>query len=116
MKPKSKSTDATPLDPRYESVASAFVRSKDVTRETGKGFGSGSLKVNGRIFAMITSRGEFVVKLPARRVDELTASRQGRYFEPRPGRRMKEWFVATTHTGWIALAKEAHQFVKKSAK
>jgi len=49
----------------------AFVEDKQVTCDEGKGFGSGALKVNGKIFAMMTSQRKFVVKLPKKRHDEL---------------------------------------------
>jgi hypothetical protein len=39
-----------------------------VTVAEGRGFGSGTLQVNGRIHAMV-SRGRFVVKLPRARAD-----------------------------------------------
>jgi len=39
-----------------------------------KGFGSSAHQVNGKIFAMISSRGSFVVKLPKHRVESLEAS------------------------------------------
>jgi hypothetical protein len=50
-------------------VDRAFRHRANVTLD-GKGFGSSALKVEGRIFAMLTSRSEFVVKLPRERVDE----------------------------------------------
>ena len=37
-----------------------------MTVAKGRGFGSGTLQVNGRIYAMV-SRGRFVVKLPRTR-------------------------------------------------
>jgi hypothetical protein len=76
----------------------------------GKGFGSTGLKRGGKIFAMLGSAGEFVVKLPAPRVDELVAAGEGQYFAPRPGRHMKQWLVASpSNSRWLALAREAHR-------
>ena len=43
-------------------------------------FGSGALKVNGKIFAMLSSKGHFVAKLPAQRVASLDASGDGSQF------------------------------------
>jgi hypothetical protein len=71
----------------------AFAKVRDVTREGRKGFGSGALKVNGRIFAMMSSKGQFVVKLPKQRVDELVSKTKGELFAPSQGRVMKEWVV-----------------------
>ena len=74
------------------------------------------LKVNGKIFAMF-GRGRFVVKLPRERVDEVVSAGKGEHFDPGHGRRMKEW-IAIQHeeAGWIGLAKEAHDFVKRGTR
>ena len=101
-------------NPKYSEVAQAFARRTDVSVRDEKGFGSGALKVNGKIFAMSSLKGEFVVKLPKTRIDELLASGMGKRFEPRPGRVMKEWLVpADEGVDWIELAKEACDFVKR---
>src|SRR5215472_1344158 len=73
-------------DPRFARVVAAVAGKRDVTRESRKGFGSGALKVNGKIFAMMTPRAEFVVKIPKARVDELVKDGIGERFEPGPGR------------------------------
>jgi len=104
---------ATADDPRYGRVVAAFAGNRDVTRETRQGFGSGALKVKGKIFAMMTPRGEFVVKLPRERVDELVRAGAGQRFEPGPGRVMKEWIaLAGQEARWVDLAREARQFTK----
>jgi len=80
-----------------------------------KAFGASGLKVNGKVFAMVSSKGEFVVKLPRDRVDALVASRDGVRFDPGHGRVMKEWFVVspTSTQDWLALAIEALEFVRR---
>lgn len=106
-----KKTPAGVLDPRLAPVQAAFLGDRQVTTG-GTGFGSGALKVGGRIFAMISSRGEFVVKLPRERVDELVGRGQALRFEPGPGRVMNEWAsVHSAPSSWIALAREARRFV-----
>ncbi len=101
-------------NPKYSEVAQAFARRTDVSVGDEKGFGSGALKVNGKIFAMSSSKGEFVVKLPKTRIDELLASGMGKRFEPRPGRLMKEWLLtADQGMDWIELARQACDFVKR---
>jgi hypothetical protein len=81
----------------------------------GKGFGSGALKVGKKIFAMVSSRSEFVVKLPPARVAELVASGRGKYFDAGRGKPMKEWLVVTAgESTWIPLAKEAREFAASS--
>jgi hypothetical protein len=68
--------------------------------------------VNGKIFAM-QAKGKLVVKLPRQRVDELVVSGKGKYFDPGHGKLMKEWAaIDSPEAEWVALAKEAHNFVK----
>jgi hypothetical protein len=80
---------------------------------SGKAFGSRPLKVKGRIFAMLTSHGEFVLKLPPGRVQELIRNEAGHAFESGQGRAMKAWVVLDTAAAgdWLALAREALNFV-----
>jgi len=94
---------------RYAAVVKALLREPDVTQSNKKGFGSTALWTNGKIFALLSSKDEFVVKLSRPRVDALVAAGEGKRFEPGPGRVMKEWFVVETkgEEKWLALAKEA---------
>jgi len=101
-------------DPRFAPVVAAVAGKRGVTRESRQGFGSGALKVNDKIFVMMTPRGEFVVKIPKARVDELVDEGVGERFEPGPGRIMNEWLALDRHPErWTELAKEAYQFVKR---
>jgi hypothetical protein len=83
----------------------------------GPGFGAGALKVNGKIFTMRSSKGQFVVKLPRARVDELVAAGRGARFDPGKGTLMKEWFVpdGATKAALTALAREALAYVGGAA-
>lgn len=112
-KQASKRTAPAALHPAYAKVVKAFARDKHVTPpKPGKGFGSGALKVRGSIFAMMSSKGEFVVKLPKARVDALVAAGKGAYFGPGHGRLMKEWLEMTAgQAQWVKLAREARDFV-----
>lgn len=102
------------LEPVFMRVVNAFAADRQVTHGGGKGFGSGALKVKGKIFAMISSKGEFVVKLPNKRVDQLVESGKGERFDPGHGRLMKEWVViGPGKSDWVKLAKEACDFVKQ---
>jgi hypothetical protein len=95
----------------FDTVVAAFAKQRDVSYG-GKGFGSGALKTNGKIFAMLSSKGRFVVKLPRKRVAELVEAGDGDYFDAGKGKPMKEWLeVSAPPKSWIALAKEAHRFV-----
>jgi hypothetical protein len=100
-------------DAQFAPVVAALAGQRGVTRESRQGFGSGALKVNGKIFAMMTPRAEFVVKIPKARVDELVSQGIGERFEPGPGRVMKEWLALDRlPERWTDLAKEAYRFVK----
>lgn len=84
MKGKTSAPIRTPVrESGFALVVNAFADDRQVTPQgTGKGFGSGALKVNGKIFAMISSKGEFVVKLSEERVNELVAAGKGSRFDP----------------------------------
>ena len=78
----------------------------------GKGFGSNGLRVGGKIFAMLVND-RLVVKLPKQRVDALIAGGEGERFDPGHGRLMREWLslAPESRTDWLALAREAMEFV-----
>ena len=116
MKGKTSAPTRTPVrESRFALVVNAFADDRQVAPPgTGKGFGSGALKVSGKIFAMMSSKGEFVVKLSEERVNELVAAGKGSRFDPGRGRVMKEWLVVPAdHTLWIPLAKEARKLLGK---
>jgi hypothetical protein len=99
------------LAPAFVALITEFTNSPRVSYG-GRGFGARALRVDGRIFAMLDSKGRFVVKLPRTRADDLHARGQAIHFEPVPGRPMKEWLVVTdVKASWLALAREAHQYV-----
>ena len=79
---------------------------------TGGG-GASALKRRGKIFAMLSSKGEFVVKLPQQRVNALIARGDGERFDPGHGRLMKEWVCIEPDAAaeWLSLAREAMAFV-----
>jgi hypothetical protein len=82
----------------------------------GSGFGRGSLKFRGKIFAMLV-RGSLVLKLPADRVTALIAARQGAAFDANKGTAMREWFSLAPDSGldWLSLATEALEFAQLAA-
>jgi hypothetical protein len=104
---------------RFASIVDEFRGDAAVTvpsEEPGQGrkFGSSGLKVKGRVFAMVSSNGEFVVKLPRQRVDELVVMGEARRFDPRRnGKVMKEWAVIAPRSkvDWLQVAREAKTFV-----
>ena len=109
---KSKAKPASPapdLDANFQPIVKAFAADKNVT--LGGRFGSVSLKIQDKVVAMLV-KGKFVVKLPKDRVAELVATAGAEYFDPGHGRLMKEWVaLAGQQERWIALAKEARDFV-----
>lgn len=105
-------------DPRFAAVAKALAREPGVTSGSEAGskpsraFGSSGLKLDGKLFAMMSSRGQFVAKLPAARVDELVARGEGAYFDPGHGRLMKQWITIDDATSWRPLAREALTYAR----
>lgn len=107
-------TEGSKIEQKFSKVGEALSRDRGVTMGAGKGFGSGTLKVDGKIFAMLASGNQFVIKLSEHRVDAFVTAGAGKRFEPRPGRPMKQWLVVESErANWIALAKEACDFVKR---
>ena len=92
-----------------------MLRKRGVEQKADRGFGRGALTVKGKIFAMLSSRGEFVVKLPGDRVAALVASGSGKRFASGPGRVMKEWLVVPPGKEWEARAEEARRFVAENS-
>lgn len=109
--PRQQSAAASGVDPHFAPVVAAFAKHREVTRG-GKGFGSTGLKVNGKLFAFISSKGKFVAKLPRERVAELVSA-GAEHFVPGHGRVMKEWVaVEPGRADLVDLARAAHRFVR----
>jgi len=101
---------------RYEDLVLEFAGVDGVTLpEGGSGFGRGALKYRRKIFAMFV-RGRLVVKLPAKRVDELIETGHGVRFDAnKGGAGMKEWFSLDpgSHLNWQSLANEALDYARR---
>ena len=78
-----------------------------------RGFGASAVRVNDRIFAMV-SHGRIVLKLPAGRVAELIGTGRGEPFDADKGRPMKEWVSLEPGSAqdWLGLSTEALSFVR----
>jgi hypothetical protein len=107
----------TPED-RFAELVELFVGTPGVTpppntAAAGKRFGSSALKINNRIFAML-SDGRLVVKLPRERVEALIAADEGAPFDAGKGKPMKEWLAVDPehHSRWGTLSREALEFVR----
>lgn len=96
---------------RYAALVEELVGGFGVTPPgAGRAFGAAALKVDGRIFAML-SHGNLVVKLPKSRVDALIADGTGGPYDAGKGSPMKEWLAVSPDADWSALAREALAFV-----
>ena len=104
----------TPED-RFEKLVDEFEPEAGVTPPgaSAAGFGSGALRVNRKIFAMLV-RGRLIVKLPAARVSALVAAGEGVPFDANKGTPMKEWLALDPDSalGWGPLAREALGYVR----
>jgi hypothetical protein len=96
----------------FESLCDEYAGRDGVTvPEGGSGFGSNAIKINKSIFAMLVSD-QLVVKLPAARVSELIAAREGVPFDAGKGKPMKEWVGLTVDDATAReLVAEAIAFV-----
>jgi hypothetical protein len=76
-----------------------------------------ALKINKKMFCMF-SHGDFVVKLPNKRVEELISSGNGFPYDPGNGKIMKEWAIIPEKYAnkWIEYALEAKTFALTLAK
>lgn len=92
----------------YREVAARL----GVEPETGGGFGAGTLKAGGRIFAMLNDE-RLVVKLPAPRCQELVDAGVGALFDGGKGKPMRQWLALPTVdlATWATLCAEARAFV-----
>lgn len=103
---------ADPAEVAFEELVERFRADPAVMPPAGgAGFGAAGLKVDGKLFAML-SKGALIVKLPRERVDELVGTGTGTRFDPGHGRVMKEWIEVPVarNRRWRRLAEEAQEF------
>jgi TfoX/Sxy family transcriptional regulator of competence genes len=94
----------------FDAVRTAFAGVPDIGEK--KMFGAAGISTGGKFFAM-EYKGALVVKLPAERDDALIAGGIASRFDPGHGRPMKEWAsFAPGSADWVAMAREAYDFVK----
>ena len=67
----------------FAAIVQAFSRNLDILPPTGPRSGAPALQVNDTIFAMLSSQGEYVVKLPRWRVEALVPAGDGECLGPR---------------------------------
>jgi hypothetical protein len=99
---------------QYADLVDELVGRQGVTPpERGSGFGRSAVRYNGKIFVMLV-RGRLTLKLPERRVAELTAAGEGEPFDANKGKPMREWISLRPDSGlaWLPLAAEALDFAR----
>ena len=101
---------------RYEDLVDELIGMPGVTPPRGGGgFGRSALRFDNKIFAMLV-RGRLVLKLPAERIDALTAAGAGVRFDANKGTAMKEWLSLDpgSQQPWLPLAREALDFARSA--
>lgn len=95
----------------WSKVKQHFLKMSDVQKQ------GESLKTKKKMFVMF-SKGNYVVKLPQKRVKELTTADDGQPYDPGNGKIMKEWVIIPLKFAdkWIDYALEAKKFAKTLAK
>jgi hypothetical protein len=95
----------------WSKVKVHFLKMGDVQKQ------GESLKTRKKMFAMF-QKGNYIVKLPKERVEELINSEKGLPYDPGNGRIMKEWVIIPEEytDEWIVYALEAKKFAKTLAK
>lgn len=110
-------SETDPVRERYLALVDDLVGIDGVTPPPGgSGFGRGSLRYRGKIFAMLV-RGALVVKLPGARVAELITAGEGAAFDANKGKPMREWLSVDpgSRLDWLGLATEALDFARAGA-
>lgn len=111
-------TNATPLD--FPDLAERFSAEVDVELPASKksGFGSATLRCNGKIFAMCPDGKALVIKLPAERVTELIGTKLAQPYGTTTGKTMKGWaLIPPEHRQvWVAFTTEALDYVRGASK
>ena len=90
----------------YASVKAHFEKVAGVTVNAGRG--AQGLKVGKKMFAMF-SKGDLLLKLPPKRVEELIAAGRGLPYDPGTGTKMKNYVLIpqAKKRSWIKLCEEA---------
>ncbi len=104
------SADVNSRETLFWELAQQLLAEPGVTRGTMMGYPC--LRSNGAFFACVErTTGHLIVKLPAHRVSELTATGQALPFAPN-GRTFREWaaFPVADPAEWRALLAEARGF------
>ncbi len=94
----------------FDPIAADLCALPDV--DMGRMFGTEGVRVRGKVFAFVAHEGSLVVKLPERRIGELTADGIAAPMIMR-GRPLREWAEISPEASetWAVLIDEARVFV-----
>lgn len=106
---------AEPARTRFAEIAAQIAAADGSISAHRKGFGTRSMFVGKKMFAVYDTSGELVVKLPPERVQELIAEGVGHGWHPGGGTPLKEYLaVPFAHEKkWTKLAREARAYMGK---
>ncbi len=109
-----------PLDAarkKFAAIAEALAKEDAKISGLRKGFGTRSMFLGRKMFAVLDKSGDLVVKLAPERVERLIASKVGRPWHPGTGVPLKEYLAVPRAKirQWEALVREArdHMGAKK---
>jgi hypothetical protein len=98
---------------RFARLAKEMASGDGALSAHRKGFGTRSMFVGRKMFAVLDRTGELVVKLPPARAQELITAKIGRGWSPGAGSPLKEYIaISFAHQKeWPKLAREARAYL-----
>jgi hypothetical protein len=102
---------------RFAELAEEMARGDSVISAHRKGFGTRSIFVGRKMFAVFDKTGELVVKLPPGRAKALIGATVGRGWHPGGGAPLSDYVaISFKHEGqWTDLAREARAYMGERA-
>jgi hypothetical protein len=99
---------------RFAKLAEDLADGDDSKLAFRAGFGTGSLFVGRKMFAVLDETGALVLKLPPARVAALIATGAGAPWHPGTGTPLKEYVSIpfAPQARWLGLAKESRDYMR----
>ncbi|MCI4346972.1 MAG: hypothetical protein L3K07_09525 [Thermoplasmata archaeon] len=99
---------------RFAKLASQLAEGSGQATALRQGFGTGSLFVGRKMFAVLDGSGALVLKLPPTRVLQVIADGTGSGWHPGAGAPLKEYVAIplAEQKRWLALAKESREYMR----
>jgi hypothetical protein len=103
---------------RFARLAKEMAEGDGAISAHRKGFGTRSMFVGRKMFAVLDRTGELVLKLPPERVQVLIAGKTGRGWSPGTGAPLREYIAIpfTQQKQWPELAREARAYMGEKGK